>query len=75
MNKIPSGLIDLPDAEIARILGVSRQRIWQMRKTAAGLCTRCGGAPVEKGHRFLCQECREVQNHERWLLKYEREKK
>jgi hypothetical protein len=50
---IPAELAHLSDVEIARRLGVSKQRIWQLRKAAAGHCVICG-VYAERGSPF-CQ--------------------
>src|SRR4051812_1543166 len=44
------------DAAIARVMGVSRQRIWQLRRSAEGQCQECA-APTEAGL-CKCVKCR-----------------
>ena len=39
---------------------VSRQRAWQLRKAAAGLCIGCGKRPRLKPHPDLCLACLEA---------------
>ena len=45
----------MTQSEEARKLGVSRQRVWQMRKTKAGLCKTCGKLEPEKWD--MCKAC------------------
>ena len=45
----------MTQSEEARKLGVSRQRVWQMRKTKAGLCCQCGQLDAVKWN--MCAGC------------------
>lgn len=45
----------MTQSEEARKLGVSRQRVWQMRKAKAGLCWKCGKRKPVKWK--LCKRC------------------
>lgn len=47
----------LQDQFSALVGTVSRQRIWQLRKRAAGLCVRCGGKIPPKLKVFLSGYC------------------
>lgn len=49
----------LPLSEVARRLGVSRQRVWQMRKLAKGQCKLCS-APLETAE--YCAAHQDVKN-------------
>ena len=40
---------------------ISKQREWQLRKKAAGLCTRCGSAVAKS---TLCDPCRAINRTE-----------
>lgn len=62
MIAIPKELAHLRDADLARILGTSRQRIWQLRRAEKNLCTICS-LPAEVGYiHKLCVKCRESVN-------------
>lgn len=41
--------------------GVSRQRLWQLRKRAEGRCTRCGALRDGKSKDY-CDKCRKRHN-------------
>lgn len=45
----------IPLAEIARDLGVSRQRVWAKIRQDEGKCTHCG--KVREGYAVFCNAC------------------
>jgi len=51
-------------AEQGRKLGVSRQRVWQLQRTAEGLCQQCGVNPRSEHSTAFCVECQDS-NRER----------
>lgn len=67
MKTIPTDLLPLPDAEIAKRLEVSKQYVVQLRRRMRGLCAYCN-SPAEPG-------IRECAKHQKRRLKNQREAK
>jgi hypothetical protein len=69
----------MKQVELARKLGVSRQRIWQLQKIKAGCCMKCGSK--RNNYAIYCNDCQkhkcELQNalYRRNRLKAARQRK
>lgn len=56
----------------ARRRGISRQRVWQERKRARGMCCQCGNVPVPEG-RSTCDYCCAKRNQSYFIKKASRD--